>query len=178
MLVLMVDFYWPRVLVSKPEKLSTLVGLSFFWGFWLFQLYQLSRISNFSSSPSFSSSPNSVSSFILSWALLISYFKIGRAWRAQSIRRMKELTELGELEKLEKLGELGKLEIRESWESWKSWKSPVHRVSYCHKIHQLCLDDYGNLYAQIMAQVGCHYFQAVFFGMVWFCMALQSIECH
>ena len=30
MLVLMVDFYWPRVSVSKPEKLSTLVGLSFF----------------------------------------------------------------------------------------------------------------------------------------------------
>ena len=81
----------------------------------LFQLSQLSWISNFSTSPTFSSSPNSVSSFTLLIstlpALPIFYFKIGRAWRAQSIRRMKELTELGELEKL---GDLEKLEIQES----------------------------------------------------------------
>ena len=81
----------------------------------LFQLSQLSWISNFSTSPTFSSSPNSVSSFTLLIstlpALPIFYFKIGRAWRAQSIRRMKELTESGELEKL---GEIEKLEIQES----------------------------------------------------------------
>ena len=103
----MVDFYWPQVSVSKPEKLSTLVGLSFFWGFWLFQLSQLSRISNFSSSPSFSSSPNSVSSFICFISSSNFLFQNWKSLESSKHQKNERTDRIGRAGKAGRAGEIG-----------------------------------------------------------------------